>query len=108
LKISPSAIANGWRHIPISKSQEDGTQIDLLFDRDDHTITLCEIKYTDRPFEINKNYAAQLKRKITAFKAKTRTKKHIFMSIISANGLKKTVCSEEIIQGCVTIEDLFK
>ncbi len=108
LQISPSAIANGWRYVPTSKTQEDGAQIDLLFDRDDNTITLCEIKYTDNPFEINKNFAAQLQRKAAVFREKTRTKKHIFISMVSANGLKETMYSEEIIQACVTIDDLFK
>lgn len=108
LQISPSAVANGWRYAPTAKSKEDGTQIDLLFDRDDDTITICEIKYTDNPFEINKNYATQLQRKIDVFKERTRTKKHIFLSMISANGLKETMYSEELVQGCVAIDDLFK
>ena len=108
LQINPSAVANGWRYAPTTKAKENGAQIDLLFDRDDDTITLCEIKYTDNSFEINKNYATQLQRKIDVFKKKTRTKKHSFISIISANGLKETMYSEALIQGCVTIDDLFK
>jgi len=108
LQINPTAIANGWRYVPIAKAQEYGAQIDLLFDRNDDAITLCEIKYTDKPFEINKNYAVQLQRKIRVFKEKTRTKKQIFFAIISANGLKKTIYSEEFIQGIVNLEHLFK
>ncbi len=89
-------------------SLDQGAQIDLLFDRDDGVITLCEIKYTDSPFEINKNYADQLRRKVEVFKEKTRTKKHIFFVMISANGLKKTIYSEDMIQGFAILEDLFK
>lgn len=108
LNIAPTAIANSWRYVPIAKSQDHGAQIDLLFDRDDDTITLCEIKYTDKPFEINKAYAEELKRKINVFKEKTRTRKQIFFTLISANGLKKTIYSEDMIQGTVSLEDLFK
>ncbi|HEX4044616.1 MAG TPA: ATP-binding protein [Gammaproteobacteria bacterium] len=107
LNIAPTAIANGWRYAPHAKSKEKGCQIDLLFDRDDDAITICEIKYTDKPFAIDKDYAAQLNQKITVFKQKTNTKKQIFIAIISANGLKKTIYSEEMVDGVVTLEDLF-
>lgn len=107
LNISPSAIANGWRYVPVAKSSEQGAQIDLLFDRDDDTITICEIKYTTEPFAITKEYAQNLKNKIAVFKEKTRTKKNIFLVMISANGIKETIYSEELVQGVVTLEDLF-
>lgn len=108
LHISPTAIANGWRYVPTAKSNEKGAQIDLLFDRDDDSITICEIKYTNEPFVINKNYAEILKNKISIFKEMTRTKKQIFIAMISANGIKDTMYSEEMIQGIVTLDDLFK
>jgi predicted AAA+ superfamily ATPase len=107
LKISPSAIANGWRYTPTAKSKEKGTQIDLLFDRDDDSITICEIKYTTEPFAITKDYAENIKHKISIFREKTRTKKHIFFVMISAHGLKETIYSEELVQDVVTLEDLF-
>ncbi len=108
LHMNPTAVANGWRYVPAAKSQDQGAQIDLLFDRDDDAITLCEIKYTYEPFQVTKHYAEQLRRKFTVFKQKTRTKKQIFCAMISANGLKKTLYSEEMIQDVVTLEDLFK
>jgi hypothetical protein len=107
LNINPTAIANAWRYAPTAKSKEDGAQIDLLFDREDDTITLCEIKYTDESFNIDKAYAANLKRKIDVFKEKTRTKKQIFFNMVSANNIKKTIYSEDMINGVVTLEDLF-
>jgi predicted AAA+ superfamily ATPase len=107
LNISPSAIPNGWRYTPVIKSKEKGAQIDLLFDRDDDTITICEIKYTTDPFAITKDYADNLKNKIAVFKEKTRSKKQIFLVMISANGIRDTIYSEELVQGIVTLEDLF-
>jgi hypothetical protein len=107
LNISPSAIANGWRYAPTPKSNEKGAQIDLLFDREDDSITICEIKYTTEPFSITKDYAENLKNKIAVFKEKTKTKKQIFLVIISANGIKDTIYSEEMVQEVVTLEDLF-
>jgi len=108
LNISPASISNGWRHVPTAKSKERGAQIDLLFDRDDDTITLCEIKYTHEPFIIDKEFAENLKRKIDVFKKKTRTKKQLFLAMISANDIKKTIYSEEMITGVVVLEDFFR
>ncbi|MDF3054769.1 MAG: hypothetical protein K0Q74_676 [Gammaproteobacteria bacterium] len=108
LSLSPTAIPNAWRHSPVKNSGERGAQIDLLFDRDDDAITIGEIKYTEQPFVIDKQYAETLKQKIEIFSKITRVRKQIFLAMISANGLKDTVYSEEMVSGVVTLEDLFK
>jgi len=108
LNISKSAVANGWRYVPIAKSKDKGAQIDLLFDRDDDSITICEIKYTTELFSITKDYAGNIKNKISVFKEITRTKKQIFFAMISANGIKDTIYSDDLIEGVVTLEDLFE
>lgn len=108
LKLSATAIAHTWRHVPRKSSKIDGTQIDLLFDRDDDAITICEIKYTTEPFVINKEYAKKLQSKIEVFKKVTGTNKQIFLAFISANGLKKNKYSDELVSGVVMLDDLFK
>jgi uncharacterized protein len=109
LQISDSSLASPWRSIPTKGKDESGAQIDLLFDRDDDSITICEIKYTDKPFAIDKQYAHKLTNKIEVFTKATKIKKKIFTAIISANGLKETMYSAELINGgVVTLEDLFK
>ena len=107
LKLSPSAVPYAWRFAPTKSSSENGAQIDLLFDRDDGAITVCEIKYTDQPFAIDKQYAEKLTNKIGVFKAKTKTKKDIFLAFVSASGLKKTMYSEAMVSGIVDADDLF-
>ena len=96
-----------WRYVPAKGSLEQGAQIDLLFDRNDDSITLCEIKYTDEPFVIDKAYAEQIKRKMVVFQSVTRTKKQLFFAMIVSSGLKKTMYSEELVHGVVTLDDLF-
>lgn len=108
LNIPPSAIANSWRFIPKQGSKEEGAQIDLLFDRRDGAITLCEIKFTEKPFVIDKSYAAQLKKKCDIFVKRTRTKKQIFLTLISAKGIRNNAYSDSLISGIVTLDDLFK
>jgi AAA+ ATPase superfamily predicted ATPase len=108
LEINPGYLAYSWRFIPLKGDKERGAQIDLLFDRGDDAITLCEIKYSDQPFVIDKEYAEKLTRKITVFKQRTRTKKQIFLSLISANGVKQNQYYYKLIDGVVTLEDLFQ
>lgn len=108
LSIDPGAFANSWRYAPRKGDEGRGAQIDLLFDRRDGVITICEIKYTKNSFVVDKQYAEILQRKIKVFKEKTRTKKQLFMALISANGVKDSMYSEELISGIVTLDDLFE
>lgn len=108
LKLSDTAVPYTWRYIPPKGSIENGAQIDLLFDRDDGMITLCEIKYTETPFALDKSYAQVLNKRIEVFKHHTKTRKQILLAIISASGLKQTIYSEEMVNGLVTLDDLFK
>lgn len=107
LGLSPTAIPSVWRYVPRKYSNEQGAQIDLLFDRDDDSITICEIKYSEKPFIITKEYAKKLQEKAEIFKKITRTTKQLFTVIISANGIKSNKYSEEMISGVVTLDNLF-
>ncbi len=107
LNIPLSALASPWRYSPVKNNKENGAQIDLLFNRADDSITLCEIKYTDKPFTIDKQYAENLKNKINTFTKITRTNKQVFMTMISANGVKKNKYSDEILSQIVSLDDLF-
>ncbi len=106
LNLDPSAIPATWRHD--GKLGKEGAQVDLLFDRTDGAVTLCEIKYTEQPFCIDKSYYQQLVRKIDVYKKVTKTQKEIFFAFIASSGLKKSIYSEELVSGLVVLEDLFK
>lgn len=108
LNLSPTAIPSTWRYAPTKGSKDQGVQTDLLFDRNDDAITLCEIKYTDDSFTIDKQYAQNIKNKLDVFKKVTRTHKQLFFAMISATGIKKSIYSEELVDGIVTLDDLFK
>jgi len=108
LGIEEYSLAFPWRYIPKKNVPEDGVQIDLVMDRDDNAITLCEIKYSEKPFIIDKQLRNELQSKIDIFKKKTKTKKQIFFAMILSDGLKKTSHSETLIHSIVTLEDLFK
>jgi len=98
-----------WRFIPGPNDTQDvsGAQIDLLFDREDNVITLCEIKYTKEIFTIDKKYAAELKKKLEVFQMQTKTKKQLQLAIISVHGMKVNSWSEDLVDKVVTSEEIF-
>jgi uncharacterized protein len=100
--------AHNWKYAPLQHSKESGAQIDLLFDRDDSAITLCEIKYSNEKFVINKDYARVLANKVDVFEAETKTKKQILFALITTIGVKANLYSEDQIDSVVMLDDLFK
>lgn len=94
-----------WRHVP-GKGQP-GAQIDLLLDRKDYCINICEMKFSMDTFTISKKYADELERKITVFKAIEKPKKTIFLSMITTYGVAKNQYSKGLVQGELTMDDLF-
>lgn len=106
LDIHQGVTISSWRYLPKKLEEKKGAQIDLLFDRKDGVITLCEIKYTEKPFAIDKAYSENIKQKIMTYREQTRTKKHINVAFISANGLKDNNYSQELVDQVVTLGKL--
>lgn len=96
-----------WQYIPARKSSELGAQIDLLFDRADNMITLCEIKYSSKPFTVDKVYAQNLKNKIEVFERHFHTNKQINLVLITPGGLKPSIWSAELIHQTLNLVNLF-
>lgn len=105
--LSPLDMAGTWRYAPKKNSKNMGAQIDLLFDRRDDTVSIFEIKCTDKPFVITKAYREDLLRKLSVFQEQTRTKKNLLLSFVSANGLKSGDYAKEMVCDVVTLDDLF-
>jgi hypothetical protein len=101
------AMASSWRYIPKKGADNEGAQIDLLFERQDKVITLCEIKYYDDTYTLDKNSIAALKRKQRVFVTTTKTKKQIFWCLITQHELKVNLHSINISYN-VTSKDLFR
>ncbi len=108
LKIHSSAAIGNWKYIPQKGSNEEGTQIDLLFDRNDNVITLCEMKYTSSPYKLTKVEAQALLKKIEIFKKHTKTPKQVTMSLITSQKIQDTIYAQDILSGTVTLKDLMQ
>ena len=88
----------------------DGTekaQIDLLIDRRDQVINLCEMKFSINAFTIDKAYADDLRRKIGVFKDSTKTTKAVWLTFISTFGLIQNTHSQSLVHTSLTMDALF-
>ena len=85
---------------------EKGLQIDLVIDRRDHVINLCEIKYVSQPYTITKEYDMSLKNKVAVFRESTKTNKTLQLTLITTYGLKNVKYSGYIGNN-LCMDDLF-
>ncbi len=96
-------IACSWR----GTDGDKGAQIDLLLDRKDETINICEIKYARDEFEITGKYETELTHKINTFAAETKSRKTLILTLITTYGVKKNQYSD-VVQNEVVMDDLFE
>lgn len=90
-----------WR----SKTSDPGAQIDLIIDRKDDVINICEIKFSVEAFVIDAAYEKSLIHKIEAFRTETGTGKALHLTMITGSGLKHNQYSG-IVQNEITGLDL--
>lgn len=86
---------------------EKGCQVDLLIDRADRCINIIEIKFSSDLFEISKSYKEELDLKVKIFRKKMKTKKTLFLTMLTTYGLKNAEKYPGFIQSSITMENLF-
>ena len=84
----------------------DGAQIDLLIDRKDQVINLCEMKYSLSEYIIDAEYEQKLRNKKSAFINATNTRKAVHLTMVTTFGIKANAHSG-IVQNEITLDDLF-
>lgn len=95
-----------WRYAS-TKIDQPGAQIDLLFECDDGVTYLIEIKNTKNPYVLDKEAHLNLLNKIKCYQQATNNKNDIHVVLLSANGLKPSIYSEESIVKVITLADLY-
>jgi len=93
---------SSWR----GKHEDSGAQVDLVIDRNDNIVNLCEIKFSSEEYLIDKKFHESLRNKRTAFKYSTKTRKSVQTTMITTYGLKRNEYSGEIYSQ-VLLDDLF-
>ena len=82
-------------------------QIDLLIDRRDGIVNVCEMKYWSGPYAMTADDAASLLRKKEEFKAATKTRKAVHLAMVTSFGVRRNAHSGDV-QSFVTLDDLFR
>ena len=85
---------------------ERGAQIDLLIDRADHCVNLCEMKFCRGKYTITKAEREKIENRMQSFITHSKTKSSIRLTMITSFGVEKNTNSG-IIQNELTLEDLF-
>ncbi len=105
-----------WAYRPTKAVKEDdgiddnlktGAQIDLLIDRSDKTITVCEMKYSDGEFEIDKTYDKHVCDRLRRFKEVEKTTKTLQLAYITPHGLYNNVYARKVNKQ-ITADQLFR
>ena len=96
--------AYAWRAKATVEGQR-GAQIDLVIDRNDNTITLCEAKFTESELSLNNDDEANLRNKVSAFVAGSDKRKSVQVALITTFGLTRNIHSG-MVQNVVTLDDL--
>jgi len=100
-------ISGMYSEVSSWQSRSQGAQIDLLIDRRDHVITVCEVKFSADPFTVSKSYKKDLEHKLTAFRTETSTRKTVFLAMITTFGLQQNENSIGLVQNSLDMNDLF-
>jgi len=95
--------AAAWRS---SNPDFPGAQVDLVLDRADNIVNLCELKYANKEYRIDKKYDLELRNKAGAFQHEMKTKKAIHITMVTTYGVLKNQYSS-VVQSEVRMEDLF-
>jgi uncharacterized protein len=85
-----------------------GAQIDMIIDRADQIIHLCEAKFTKENYKISNSYVEQLRLKRSVFRQATKTKKATFTTLLTTYPALKNEYYLEEIESEVTMDKLFE
>lgn len=92
----------------LPKDGLSGTQIDLIIDRNDNSINICEIKFSEQDYVLTKKDVDNINLKKQIFRYHSKTKKHLFTTLITTFGVVENANKVNHIDQVVTMDELFK
>ena len=96
---------SAWRHVGDAVYPQ-GAQIDLLIDRSDNVINVCEMKYSAAAYALDKKEADRLVTRMETFRVVSKTKKALHLTLVTPGGVVHNSYWHRI-QSTVTLDDLF-
>ncbi len=91
----------------MADASHKGAQIDLIIDRKDQIINLCEMKYSTSEYEITKRYNEEMQQRRELFRSLTKTKKALHLTMVTSYGIKDNAYAG-MVQSQVILDDLFR
>lgn len=95
-----------WRGSRADKETRP-VQIDLLIDRGDNMIDLCEMKFCGGEYEIDAQEARNLAERAEVFRRQTGTRKGVRTVLVTTYGVKRNLHAG-MVQSEITLNDLFR
>lgn len=102
-------VESAWEHRPAraDKHHRDGAQLDLVIDRADRCMNLCEMKFSEAEFTVDKACARDLLHKRDVFRDVTGTTKALFVTLVTTRGLRDNEHARSVVARSVTMDALF-
>lgn len=100
-------MANTPRKNETDPEKKRKAQIDLVIERADSFINLCEMKFSIGPYVIRPSYAEDVRRRIRRFAEEEKTSYKTINTFVTTFGVASGA-SNEIVESELTAEDLFK
>ncbi|MBS5527999.1 MAG: ATP-binding protein [Prevotella sp.] len=97
---------SAWRQTGKSDTDSDGAQIDMLIERADRIIHLCEMKFSENLYTISKDYELALRNRAAIFKEATQSRLTLVHTFVTTYGVKDGK-HKSIVHSEVTMDDLF-
>lgn len=97
---------SSWQYRP-SRRTDSGAQVDLVIDRPDGVVNLCEMKHSDTPFVIDKKYAQRLRDRLDIFRRVTGTRKALFITFVTVHGVAPGSHASGLVANDVRADALF-
>ncbi|MCY7329342.1 MAG: ATP-binding protein [Saprospiraceae bacterium] len=89
-------------------AHQPGVQIDLLIDRNDHVINLCELKFYNADFIRTKDFAKEIRTKIALFKTISASRKQLFLTLLTTFPMLPNEHSLGLVDSTLTMDVLFE
>lgn len=95
-----------WKCNPDPEKHLPGAQIDMIIERADRMIHLCEMKFSQKAYNITADYEKKLRERMWIFDTKTKNKKPLVHTFVTTFGLGEGK-HHSIVHSEVTMDDLF-
>ena len=87
--------------------QQKGMQIDLVIDRKDRVVNLCEMKFVNTEFEVKADYEQTLRSRLNWMVEHLGARRNVQLVLVTTYGLKYGIHSG-IFQKVITLDRLFE